>query len=110
MKIEDTEKVKDIKEIFDVFEHYLKLELQIQNPDRNGMIDALSNAKITAQSEITNLEFQQGDIYYMPWECFADQDLYRKLSQYQIGLKNHLMSKLGEKVFNEMLKRYMKRN
>ena len=114
MKIEnivkDTEKTKEAKEYAEIFEHYIKLERQMQNPDRNGMIDALKNARVTAQSEITNLELQQGDIYYIPWEFFPDRDLYRKLSQYQNGLRNHLISKIGEKAFNELLKNYINRN
>jgi len=69
-----------------------------------GMIDAQN----VARQEITSLEQRQGDICPMPWTSFPDRDLYRKLAQYQQGLYNHAVNKLGEEVFKKLLAEYEK--
>lgn len=72
------------------------------------MIDALLAAQNVARQEIIFLEQSQGDIYPMPWTSFQDRDLYRKLAQYQQGLYNHAVNKLGEEVFKNLLTEYAK--
>ncbi len=99
---------KETKEAIELLEKYFKLQDQIDNPTRSGMIDALSDAQNVARQEITSLEHSQGDIYPMPWTSFQDQDLYRKLTQYQQGLYNHAVNKVGEEAFKKLLIEYAK--
>ena len=95
--------IKEVKEAKELIEKYFKLQAQINNPTRFGMIDALSDAQNVAHQEITTLEKSQGDIYQMPWTSFPDNDLYRKLTQYQQGIYIHAVNKLGEEVFKKLL-------
>lgn len=99
---------KEEKEAVELLEKYIKLQDQINNPTRFGMIEALSGAQNIARQEITSLEQSQGDIYLMPWTSFKDQDLYRKLPQYKEGLYNHAVKKFGEEAFKKWLKEYEK--
>ena len=71
--MDEAEKMKETreeKEIYDLINSYLKLQDQLKNPTRFGMIEALSSAQNIARQEITDLEKQQGDIYQMPWMNF----------------------------------------
>lgn len=109
--MENSERIsetKETKEAIELLEKYFKLQAQINNPTRFGMIDALSGAQNVARPEITSLEQSQGDIYPMPWTSFQDRDLYRKLVQYQQGLYNHAVNKLGEEAFKKLLTEYAK--
>ena len=99
---------KEAKEAIELLEKYFKLQAQIDKPTRFGMIEALSDAQNVARQEITSLEQSQGDIYPMPWTSFPDRDLYCKLPQYQQGLYNHAVNKLGEAAFKKLLKEYEK--
>jgi len=99
---------KEAKEAIELIEKYFKLQAQIDNPTRTGMIDALSDAQNVACQEITSLEQSQGDIYPMPWTGFQDCDLYRKLTQYQLGLYYHAVNRFGEKVFKNLITEYAK--
>ena len=94
---------KETEEIEDVVEKYCKLQAQINNPTRFGMIDALSDAQKVAFQEITILENSQGDIYPMPWSYVSDRYLFRKLPQYQKGLYIHAVKKFGEEKFKKLL-------
>lgn len=109
--MENAERFKDVKEAKDIGElidKYFKLQAQINNPTKDGMIEALSGAQNVARQEITMVEQSQGDIYPMRWSDFSYNDLYRKLSQYQQGLYNHAVNKLGEEVFKKLLKEHIK--
>ena len=46
----------------------------------------------------------QGDTKLMPWDNFSDADLYRKLTQYQQGLRNYCVEKIGAQLFDELMK------
>lgn len=96
---------EDQKDILEAVEKIKKLQAQRQTPNRNGMIDALKDAKNKAPLEITALEFSQGDTHWMPFTNFSDADLYRKLLQYQQGLKHYCIEKIGEKAFDELMKK-----
>lgn len=96
--------VKDVTDIADIVKKIAALQRQLNNPTRDGMINALIDAKFTAGAEIQKIEYSQGDTIPMPWESFSNQDLYRKLSQYQAGLRQHCIKKVGEKALEEMLK------
>lgn len=100
---ERMEEAKEAKEVYDLISSYLKLQDQLKNPTRLGMIEALSSAQNAARKEITDLEIQQGDTYPMPWTEFQDRDLYRKLTQYQQGLYRRAVIRLGEEAFKELL-------
>lgn len=97
---------KESKEINDFLKSFFKLQAQINNPSKDGMIAALSEAQDIAHQEITQVEKSQGDVFYMPWSCFQEKDLYRKLTQYQQGLYNHAKNKFGEEVVKKLLKGY----
>ena len=96
--------VKDVKEIADAVKKIVALQRQIKKPTRDGMINALSDAQSPAGTESQQVEYSQGDTIPTPWVYFSDQDLYRKLSQYQEGLRQHCIKKVGEKAFEELLK------
>lgn len=104
--MENSEKFNDAKEIEELIEKYFKLQAQINNPTKDGMIEALSDAQNVARQEITMLEQSQGDIYPMLWSNFPYNDLYRKLSQYQQGLYNHAVKKFGEEAYKKLLKEH----
>ena len=95
---------KDKKDIVDAVKKILALQKQINNPTRDGMINALRDAQATAGDEIQQVEYSQGDTIPTPWVCFPDQDLYRKLSQYQEGLRQHCIKQIDKKAFEELLK------
>lgn len=95
----------DQKDILEAIEKIEKLQAQRQAPNRNGMIDALQDAKNKAPLEITALEFSQGDTHWMPFTNFSDADLYRKLLQYQKGLENYCIEKIGKKAFDGLTKK-----
>jgi len=96
--------VQDQKDIMDTVIKFEALQCQIKNPTRDGMINALRDAQSTAGDEIFQIEQSQGDTIPTPWVCFPDQDLYRKLSQYQEGLRQYCIKKIGKKAFEELLK------
>lgn len=93
----------NIDEIKELIEKYFRLQEQIDNPTRDGMIKALSGAQRIACDEITALEESQGDIDQMPWSDLQDYDLYRKLPQYKQGLYNHAVNRVGEETFKYLL-------
>ena len=64
---------KDEKDILDAVKKIVALQKQINNPTRDGMINALSDAQSTAGKEIQQLEYSQGDTIPTPWVCFRDQ-------------------------------------
>lgn len=101
---------KEVREIEDIIEQYSKLQAQINNPTKEGMIEALSDAQNVARQEITMLEHSQGDIYPTRWSDIPYNDLYRKLVQYQQGLYNHAVNKFGEEVFKKLLKEHIKQD
>lgn len=101
---DQTKDSKDNMDIKDAVKKIVALQRQINNPTRDGMINALSDAQLSAGKEIQQLEYSQGDTIPTPWVCFPDQDLYRKLSQYQAGLRQHCIKKVGEKAFEKFLK------
>lgn len=96
----DFDQAKDIKDAEDIIEAVKKivaLQEQMNQPTRDGMVNALRDAQATAGYEIQQVEYSQGDTIPTPWICFSDHDLYRKLSQYQEGLRQHCVKKIGEK-------------
>lgn len=64
-----------MKDMTDVVDKILKLQKQIDQPDRKGMIKALHDAKFSAPVEIMAVEFQQGDTTLISWDDFTNQDL-----------------------------------
>lgn len=105
---EQMKDIKDIEDIADAVKKIVALQKQMNNPTRDGMINALIDARFTAGAEIQHIEYSQGDTIPTPWVCFSDQDLYRKLNQYQVGLEQHCIKKIGKKAFEEILKKAKK--
>lgn len=95
---------KDHQDIMNAVNMIVALQQQVNHPTREGMIRALSDAQSVAGDEIRQIEDFQGDTIPMPWSCFLDHDLYRKLSQYQEGLRQHCIKKVGQKALEELLK------
>ena len=93
----------NVEEIKDLIEKYFRLQEQIDNPSRAGMIKALSAAYSIAQNEIAEIERGQGDISQTSWADLQDHDLYSKLPQYKQGLYNYAVNKVGEETFKYML-------
>ena len=101
--MEDFEKDVDIEEIKDLIEKYFRLQEQIDNPSRDGMIKALTSAQRIAHDEITAIEENDDEIAQVPWSDLEDYDLYRKLPQYKQGLHNYAVSRVGEETFKYLL-------
>ena len=99
----NSEKDIDVDGVKELIEKYFRLQEQIDNPTRDGMINALANARSIAYDEIIALEMIQGDIERRPWSELEDFELYRKLPQYKEGLYNHAVKKVGEETFKYML-------
>lgn len=105
--MENSERLSETKEekkTMELLEKHFKLQAQINNPTRFGMIDALTDAQKVTGQEISMLERSQGETCPTPWANIPDDYLYRKLTQYQQGLYNHAANKLGEKAFKKQLK------
>lgn len=100
---EPIKKFEDQKDVLDAIEKIKKLRKQRGTPDRDGMISALQDAKNKAPIEITLLEFSQGDTRWMPFTDFSNEDLYRKLSQYQQGLESYCIEKIGKELFDKLM-------
>lgn len=96
---------KAAKEIEEFLNAYFELQAQINNPTKEGMIKALLDAKNVASQEITMLEQRQGEIYPTSGENFEFWDLYRKLSQYQQGLRIHAVNKFGEETVKNAIEK-----
>lgn len=105
VEFQNWKQIQDQKEIVDAIEKIKELQRQQQCPERNGMISALLDAKQTAPMAITALEWMQGDTKLMRWDQFSDADLYRKLAQYQQGLANYCIERIGKQVFDELMKK-----
>jgi hypothetical protein len=93
------------KDVIDAINKIKKLQAQRINPDRNGMISALRDAKITALKEILDLECKQGDENWKLFGDVTDNELYCKLEQYQKGLENYCIERIGKQLYNELMSR-----
>lgn len=96
---------KDSKDVKDAMNKIQKLRAQMKKPTRDGMIEALRDAKISALTEISALEMAQGATNWAPFSAASDSTLYRLLGQYEQGLRLHCIAKIGEKAFNEEMKK-----
>lgn len=103
---EGFDEAKEAKEIGEFIAAFFKLQAQINNPTRDGMINALSDAQKVASQEITSLEHSQGEVYLTPLSCIPDHILYDKLFQYQQGLYNHAVNKFDEELVKMAIKQY----
>ena len=99
----DAKDINELKEAKDLIEKFKKLQAQKENPTREGMIKALSEAQQVAGNEIVEVEHMQGDVIPMLWSDFPDADLYRKLTQYQQGIYNHCLKKFGQEVVDKLM-------
>lgn len=96
---------KDFKDVKDSDDKIQKLRAQMKNPTRDGMIEALRDAKISALTEISALEMAQGATSWAPFSAASDSQLYALLGQYEQGLRLHCIAKIGEKIFDEEMKK-----
>jgi hypothetical protein len=95
----------DLKDVKDAINKIQKLRAQMENPTRDGMIEALRDAKISALIEISALEMAQGATNWVPFSEASDSTLYTLLGQYERGLRLHCIAKIGEKAFDEEMKK-----
>lgn len=94
---------KTLKDICNIVEKILKLQRQIENPTRQGMIDALREAQSVALFEVKSLEFNRRNTVLMPYDSFTNVELYGKLPVFQEALRNHAINLAGQKAFEEAL-------
>lgn len=80
---------KDFKDVKDAMNKIQKLRAQMEKPTRDGMIEALRDAKISALMEISALEMAQGATNWVPFSEASDSTLYTLLGQYERGLKRN---------------------
>ena len=85
----------DLKDVKDAMNKIQKLRAQMKNPTRDGMIEALRDAKMSALMEISALEMAQGATSWAPFSAASDSQLYALLGQYEQGLKLHCIAKIG---------------
>lgn len=104
MEFIDAKKAKTLKDIEDTVQKINEIQKQIDHPDRDGMIEALINAKITAPIEVSTAEIAQGDTIPTPWQNFSIADLHRKLFQYRQALIAHGVAIVGKEAFEEYIK------
>ena len=107
-KLTEIKEEKDKRELLDMAEAIVALRIQKCIPSKDGMIQALSKAQSTARDEIQQEEFKDGDTIPMLWCEFSEQDLYRKLTQYEKGLYNKAVKKLGKSAFENLIKEFFK--
>ncbi len=107
-EIKNAKEMKDMEDIGEILAQILEIQKQLYEPTRDGMIAALSNAKRKAPKEISDIELSQGGIYSVPFNCVKDDGLYSKLYQYQQGLINAGITKVGNKAFEKLLEQVMK--
>ena len=100
MEIKD---VKELKELEDFTDAFMKLETQKRIPTREGIIDALKDALKIACAEIKNVEKSRNETTPTPWENIPDSVLYAKLSEYQQGMYQHAVNKYGEELIKKKL-------
>lgn len=62
--IKNIKETKDNKELLDIIKKIIKLENQIDKPDRNGMIEALQDAQSVACNEIVQ-NIQQSSSFFI---------------------------------------------
>ena len=93
----------DLKDVKDAMNKIQKLRAQMENPTRDGMIEALREAKTSALIEISALEMAQGATNWVPFSEASDSTLYTLLEQYEQGLRLHCIAKIGEKAFDEQM-------
>ena len=96
------EQIRELNDVKEAIEKIRKIQQLIEYPHRQGMIDALKDSKTKAPIEIITLELSQGGTYPMPFECFSDAELYRKLSQYQQGLEMYCIEKIGKQMYDKL--------
>lgn len=107
--IKNIKETKDNKELLDIIKKIIKLENQIDKPDRNGMIDALKDAQSVACNEIVqNIQQHGGNVYEKSWDIITNQELYSMLPLYKQSLINHGFAKIGKGVFEKLLEECFK--
>jgi len=99
--------VKELKEMEDFINAYMKLEAQKRNPSREGMIEALKDALKVASTDIKSVEESYGETTPTPWENIPNEVLYSKLFEYQQGMYQHAIKKFGEEVVKKLFEKSM---
>lgn len=99
--------VKELKEMEDFINAYMKLEAQKRNPSREGMIEALKDALKVASTDIKIVEESYGETTPTPWENIPNEVLYSKLFEYQQGMYQHAIKKFGKEVVKKLLEKSM---
>ena len=107
----DSQLIKDEKDVGKLVKlscQIIKLRIMQGGADRQAMIRELSSAQALAKQEIREAEQRDGDINQIPWELFPDEDLSRKIYQYEQALCKKGIKEIGEKAFNEFLENVRK--
>ena len=97
------EQIHEMNELSDAIEKIRHLDEQIRQPDRDGMIKALSEAQSIAFTEIAITQIQQGAKYKL-WKDFTDEE------QYAFALQTGTMSALYNQVWRKSGKRAFRFN
>lgn len=95
----------DAEDIMDAMTKIKKLRGLQKNPNREDMIHALQDAKKTAPVQIFALELAQGSTNWRPFSDFTNYELYQKLAQYEQGLENCCIEKIGKQLFDDLMGR-----
>ena len=94
---------KDFKDVKDAMNMIQKLRAQMKNPTRDGMIEALRDAKISALMEISALEMAQGATNWVPFSEASDSTLCTLPGQYERASRLHCIALIGERALNEQM-------
>lgn len=98
----DEKQLQAMHDVLDAMNTMRKIEVQMCNPDREGIIQVLLEAKQKAQPEISTLEMMNGEYQIFPPEAFSNEQLYAKLRQYWFGLQTYCINKVGEQLYNQL--------
>lgn len=98
----------DDKDLVDTLNKIIELRKYYKSTDKKAIKKVLLEAKKLAPQEITALEWSNNETHIVDLEKIPLEHLYRKIRQYQKGLKNHCLIKISEEKIEEYIKQYNK--
>ncbi len=109
ISMSDLKTMMECADLVQVMMTYHNLEVQMQNPTRSGMIEALRNSVIYAKEDIRKVydeaaKQQEGSYHAMvtstmEFAVMEEEDLLSFLPVYKQGLANHCIAEIGEALF-----------
>lgn len=102
----DIKEVSNEKDLVDSINKIIELRKHLKSSDKKAIKKVLLEAKKIAPKEITALEWKNNENVIVDFAKLPLKQLYRKILQYQNGLKLHCLNKVSEAEFEKYLKKY----